>query len=115
MDGTHIKANANIKKVVKKEVPVAAKRYAEELVEEVNADREAHGKKSFADDTEDVDSNDSLPTPPKKKRDNTSKKKLKKRKRKQRKGSIEEGCYQKYHRPGLRTVCEGRAQETACV
>ena len=34
VDGTHIKANANTKKVVKKEVPVAAKRYAEELMEE---------------------------------------------------------------------------------
>ena len=43
VDGTHIKANANTKKVVKKEVPVAAKRYAEELMEEVNADREIHG------------------------------------------------------------------------
>ena len=28
VDGTHIKANANIKKVIKEEVPVAAKRYA---------------------------------------------------------------------------------------
>ena len=43
----HIKANANTKKVVQKEVPVPAKRYAEELMEEVNADREAHGKKPF--------------------------------------------------------------------
>ena len=45
VDGTHTKANANTKKAVKKEVPVAAKRYAKELMEEVNADREAHGKK----------------------------------------------------------------------
>ena len=36
VDGTHIKANANTKKVVKKEVPVAAKRYAEELMEEAS-------------------------------------------------------------------------------
>ena len=46
--GTHIKANANTKKVVKKEVPVAAKRYAEERVNEVSADREAHGKKPLS-------------------------------------------------------------------
>ena len=78
VDGTHIKANANIKKVVKEEVPVAAKRYAKELMDEVNADREAHGKKPFADD-EDDDSDP--PAPPKKKRDNTSRKKLKNRKK----------------------------------
>ena len=66
VDGTHIKANANTKKVVKKEVPVAAKRYAEELMEEVNPDREAHGKK----------------------RDNTSKKKLKKRKKEAKKKTV---------------------------
>lgn len=77
IDGTHIKANANIKKVVKEEVPVAAKRYAEELMAEIDADREAHGKRPFADDGEDEDP----PTPSKKKRDNTSKKKLKKRKK----------------------------------
>ena len=35
VDGTHIKANANNKKVVKEEVEVEAKRYAEELMEEV--------------------------------------------------------------------------------
>ncbi len=88
VDGTHIKANANIKKVVKEEVPVAAKRYAKELMEEVNTDREAHGKKPFADDGEDEDSNDSPPTPPKKKRDNTSKKKLKKQKKEAKKKTV---------------------------
>lgn len=49
VDGTHIKANANTKKVAKKEVPVTTKRYAEEDMEEANADREAHGKKPFQD------------------------------------------------------------------
>ena len=88
VDGTHIKANANIKKVVKEEVPVAAKRYAKELMDEVNADREAHGKKPFADDTEDEDSNNSSPTSPKKKRDNTSKKKLKKREKEAKKKTV---------------------------
>ena len=37
IDGTHIKANANIKKVVKKAVPQAAKRYEEELIAEIAA------------------------------------------------------------------------------
>lgn len=44
VDGTHIKANANLKKRVKKEIPVAAKRYQEQLDAEIEADREAHGK-----------------------------------------------------------------------
>ena len=41
IDGTHIKANANTKKQIKEQVPVASKHYAKELMEEVNADREA--------------------------------------------------------------------------
>lgn len=47
VDGTHIKANANIKKVVKKAVPKAAKIYEEQLMEEINEDRENHQKKPF--------------------------------------------------------------------
>ena len=81
VDGTHIKANANTKKAVKKEVPVTAKRYAEELMQEVNADREAHGKKPLASDEDDDSDEQNTPAPPKKKKDNTSKKKLKKRKK----------------------------------
>jgi len=77
VDGTHIKANANLKKTVKKEVPIEAKRYAKELMEEVNKDREAHGKKPF----EEEDDSSEPSASPKKKRDNTSKKKLKKRKK----------------------------------
>ena len=50
VDGTHIKANANIKKVVKKEVPNAAKAYEKQLMEEINEDREQHGKKPFDND-----------------------------------------------------------------
>lgn len=73
IDGTHIKANANTKKKIELEVPVAAKRYAEELMEEINADREEHGKKPF--DT------DNTTKPNGKKKDNTSKKKLKNRKK----------------------------------
>ena len=49
VDGTHIKANANTKKQIKAEIPVAAKHYAKELMEEVNQDREAHEKKPFSD------------------------------------------------------------------
>lgn len=45
VDGTHIKANANLKKHVKKSIPAAAKRYQEQLDEEIEADRAAHGKK----------------------------------------------------------------------
>jgi transposase len=63
VDGTHIKANANINKKVKKAVPQAAKRYASELMEEVNADREGHGKKPF----------DGTPKPPKEKESTVSK------------------------------------------
>ena len=49
VDGTHIKANANMKKVVKKAVPQAAKIYEEQLMEEINEDREEHNKKPFDD------------------------------------------------------------------
>ena len=52
MDGTHIKANANLKKQTKKVVPKEAKRYTKELFNEVNKDRKQHGKKSFSDDVD---------------------------------------------------------------
>ena len=52
VDGTHIKASANLKKQAKKAVPKEAKRYARELFEEVNKDREEHGKKPFSDDSD---------------------------------------------------------------
>ena len=74
IDGTHIKANANTKKKIQEEVPVAAKRYADELMKEINDDRVSHGKKPFDDDNDDNNK-------PKKKRDNTSKKKLERRKK----------------------------------
>ena len=50
IDGTHIKASANMKKKARKAVPVEAKRYAKELREEINRDREEHDKKPFNDD-----------------------------------------------------------------
>ena len=56
IDGTHIKASANLNKKIKQEVPVAAKRYQEELMAEINADREAHGKKPFDDDDDSPES-----------------------------------------------------------
>ncbi|MCG4774891.1 transposase, partial [Lawsonibacter sp. DFI.5.51] len=74
IDGTHIKANANTKKQMKEQIPAAARHYAKELMEEVNADREAHGKKPFDDD------NDS-PASSRNHKDNTSKKKLARRKK----------------------------------
>lgn len=74
IDGTHIKANANTKKQMKEQIPAAARHYARELMEEVNADREAHGKKPFDDDND-------PPASPKKHNDNTSKKKLSRRKK----------------------------------
>ena len=74
IDGTHIKASANTKKKVKVQIPVVSRHYAKELMEEVNADREIHGKKPFDDD-------DEPPAPAKKPRDNTSKKKLARRKK----------------------------------
>ena len=51
---------------------MASKHYAQELMEEVNADRETHGKKPFDDEP---------PIPPKKRKDNTSRKKLARRKK----------------------------------
>lgn len=50
IDGTHIKASANLKKAVKKAIPEAAKVYGEQLLEEINQDRENHSKKPFDDD-----------------------------------------------------------------
>ena len=46
---THIKANANIKKIVKKAVPTAAKVYEKQLMDEINEDRGEQGKKPFDD------------------------------------------------------------------
>lgn len=47
VDATHIKAKANLKKKVKRAIPGAAKTYEAQLFEEVNQDREKHGKKPF--------------------------------------------------------------------
>ena len=50
IDGTHIKANANIHKNYKVLAEKEAKTYAKLLREEINNDREEHGKKPFDDD-----------------------------------------------------------------
>lgn len=49
IDATHVKASANINKKSKKKIPVQARIYEKQLMEEVNADRQAHGKKPFGD------------------------------------------------------------------
>ena len=62
IDGTHIKANANMKKAIKKAVPEAAKIYEERLAEEIGMDREAHGKKPLKD--KNTDDDDDTPSSP---------------------------------------------------
>lgn len=49
IDGTHIKASANLKKAVNKAIPEAANVYGEQLLEEINQDRKNHDKKPFDD------------------------------------------------------------------
>ena len=53
IDGTHIKASANKKKFQKVQVEKAAKVYAEQLRQEVNAEREKLGKKPFEEEEDD--------------------------------------------------------------
>jgi transposase len=53
VDATHIKANANKKKSIKKLVKVQAMGYESKLLQEINEDRQAHGKKPFADKEDD--------------------------------------------------------------
>ena len=56
VDGMHIKASANLKKQARKAVPEEAKRYAHELFDEIDKDREAHGKKPFDENNNGNDS-----------------------------------------------------------
>lgn len=55
IDGTHIKANANNHRYRKEIVEKSAKYYEDELKKEINADREAHGKKPLKE-TENTES-----------------------------------------------------------
>ena len=59
IDGTHIKASANKKKYQKEQVKKAAKIYSGQLRREVNAEREALGKKPIEDEEDDNDPQDS--------------------------------------------------------
>ena len=55
IDGTHIKASANKKKYQKEKVAETAKVYAEQLREEVNAERAKLGKKPIEEEIKDDD------------------------------------------------------------
>ena len=50
IDSTHIKASANRNKKMKVQVQEEARHYQKELMEEINKDREVHGKKPFDND-----------------------------------------------------------------
>lgn len=52
IDATHVKASANKNKYTKKMAAHRAHKYKRELMAEINADREAHGKKPFDDDND---------------------------------------------------------------
>ncbi len=56
VDATHIKANANKKKSIKTMAKVQALDYEAKLFQEINEDRQEHGKKPFADQDDDEDS-----------------------------------------------------------
>jgi len=58
IDATHIKASANKHKATNEVVKIKARHYHTELMEEINRDRETHGKKPFKDkDDNDDDTN----------------------------------------------------------
>jgi transposase/transcription elongation factor Elf1 len=56
IDGTHIKASANNCKYEKKQIKKEARHYEAQLREEINTDREAHGKKPLTHPNESADS-----------------------------------------------------------
>lgn len=61
IDATHVKASANKKKYIKKMAQHRAHKYKRELMTEINADREEHGKKPFEDNDEDGSPKESKP------------------------------------------------------
>ncbi len=64
VDSTHVKARANGKKYKDEEAQEQALWYAEELKEEIQKDREAHGKRPLKDiDTPDDTDDDNAPPP----------------------------------------------------
>ena len=65
VDSTHVKARANSKKYEDVIVEEQALWYEKELREEIDRDREAHGKKPLKDEPEEPQNNDEEPKPPK--------------------------------------------------
>lgn len=61
IDATHIKASANRNKKMKEQVKVQAKLYHEELMKDINTDRENHNKKPF-DDNDKAPPNEGIKT-----------------------------------------------------
>jgi transposase len=57
VDGTHVKANANKHKAIKKEVKVLADKYQKELREEIDEFREYNGRDKYNDKDEDDPNN----------------------------------------------------------
>lgn len=55
IDATHVKASANKNKYVKKMAQHRVHKYKRDLMIEINADREEHGKKPFDNDSDDGD------------------------------------------------------------
>ena len=58
IDATHVKANANKKKYIKKIAKQHVQQSKHDLLHEINQDRIAHGKKPFEDDENDFDDSD---------------------------------------------------------
>jgi transposase len=58
IDATHVKANANKNKYVRKMAEHRAHKFKRDLMMEINEDRREHGKKPFDDDDDDNDNND---------------------------------------------------------
>ena len=80
VDSTHVKARANSKKYEDAVVEEQALWYEKELREEIDKDREVHGKKPLKDEPDEPNGDDEDPKPPKdsgkgKANPNTSKKK----------------------------------------
>ena len=65
VDSTHVKARANSKKYEDAVVEEQALWYEKELREEIDRDREAHGKKPLKDEPEEPQNDDEEPNPPK--------------------------------------------------
>lgn len=66
IDGTHVKANANKNKYIKKMAQHRAHKYKRDLMIEINEERKEHGKKPFDDNDDDGDAgNGNNAAPPK--------------------------------------------------